>query len=1360
MVTIRTTNDLVLSLLDYFKASMPDATMNPGSVIRDLFVDAPSSIIALLYDELSKISNLQSLRIVSGNDLDRLAQNYGVTRKVAQQATGTALYTFASLPATVSINAGDILTATNGLTFTVVNGVSVNPSMANSYKSIAVQYQNNLNFLNITDPYAVEVSAQASVAGVNGNISNYSITSTSTVGVSNVTNVFPFTGGSNQEDDATFRNRVLAIFSGSNIGTALGYQNIALSDNQVEDAAVIGPGNPLMTRDGTVVQENSNGSYTILSEGTGGKVDVVILGERELQYTDTFIYQDKSNQNDPTNAANNFVLGQIAADAGLTITQRRINDIANGTLPAQPVDSILSVTGSKSGANFLPKSVNSLGVVSGNYELIKDTGPYGGSPWGSDTFAWISNQIVFNENLVKSQFNGQDATTFSNIIELPNATQNISITNENSQISTTDQSIIQLLHTPATNVTRVFNVNTGERYTVINQNLNGAGSINSTGQIQISGNTLPSPSNILQVDYTWLISYDPFSDYDGKILDNNPRPSDDSVDWGISNAIRTERILFSQNSTNTLFVGSSKHVISSVIEANIFSTTNGVVSISEVVNFVGRTAITLSALDSPINSIESVKLVNTNEELYFTAEDDGDILNTTIVVGESLKYNVTLILPTDSPAIVGNEVNIVYNQSDAFNVVGSSGSVVANQITIPSVNITPAPSQIYLDVTYIAAVQNILTAGITNFPLSRSGNTFNANSSIGSINAITSNTIRRETQTIQENASDQLYVSLSISSSSLTMIASQVVSVIDLRTYAEIWNSSNQGTLTTNTSGNYELIFSGYNAPAVGDNVLVLYFADDLINTQPFTFNNRVFSRSFQTLEFNYSTNEFYIPIQTLTAESGLSFSIIDTTTGLSDGYASDGYLSGLSSNRLSGTFTSNSFSFALVDNILGKNISITSSNNPNNIGTFSVLGYNSSNNTLTIGTVVANINPDQVSVIRIESNDDLWSSTIDSIDPINNILSLPSSINAIQGDKVVVLCFTNKNLHQSPTRVALTTTDQINNTGVVTLLGTTVTKVANVVFTAITNGLTQNVLPAILTFLNSTATSIPSNNYLIRVVQLQNVSVTTGNQVTSVLTNYDVEGTQINNNLFYTNEMLYNESLSGFEFTLPSTTNNLTNAPVIGDTLNITFYYATDNNSESLYFTKNGTLYTNNKFATIEQVYISSGFNASSSVRFTLAYFTQPATGSRYISYYNYLAPQENERIVIQSNYNALVSDVTFDIEAARPITADVLVKESKELLIDATVSVIISTTTSIATTTIIQNVQSAVTAAINSNVLGGTISFSDLVTAAQTVSGVANATLTAFNIDGANGMALTITAQQNQSFVANTIIVNQGTD
>src|SRR5579863_1226624 len=108
MVTIKSTNDIVLDLLDFYKTALPNASLNPGSVIRDIAVDSVASQLALLYDQLATISNLQSLRLVSGSDLDKLAQNFGATRKVATPSTGVALVTYATIPAVLAINAGNL----------------------------------------------------------------------------------------------------------------------------------------------------------------------------------------------------------------------------------------------------------------------------------------------------------------------------------------------------------------------------------------------------------------------------------------------------------------------------------------------------------------------------------------------------------------------------------------------------------------------------------------------------------------------------------------------------------------------------------------------------------------------------------------------------------------------------------------------------------------------------------------------------------------------------------------------------------------------------------------------------------------------------------------------------------------------------------------------------------------------------------------------------------------------------------------------------------------------------------------------------------------------------------------------------
>ena len=968
MVTILQQSDIAQALVNFFKVSQPNLDTSPGSVARDLMIDAPSSQLAILYNNLSQISNLQSLRIVSGSDLDRLAQNFGAVRKTPTPSSGTVLFTFSAIPATVSINTGATVTASTGATFAVINGISVLPAQLNTYRATAIKYQNNLNFLNITDQYAVEVSVQATNAGSAGDISAYTINSTTVAGVSHVTNVFPFTGGADTEDDASFRNRVLAIFSGSNVGTALGYKNTALATGSVDDAIVVGPGNPLMTRDGTVVITNPDGSMTIISEGTGGKVDIYILGNILTSYTDSYIYQDQSNTNDPTNSKNDVVLGQISGEQNLTIAQRRVQDIANQTLPEQPVQQILQVSGSISGSNFIPKTTDAYGRVSGNYELIKDTGNYQGSPWAQDKFAWVSDQItMYQENEIKSTLNGQDTTGFSDVLQIPLVQQNISITNENSMVSTSDHSMITLFHTPASNVTRVLNTSTGERYVVINQNVNGASNLNTGGVIQISGNTLPAVSDILQVDYTWVVSYDPFSDYDGKILHDNVRSSSDSIDWGLANAIRSERALFTPNSTNTLYYGMTKHPISYVVSSSVFSSTVGTVSQSTISNYIDRTTIDLIGMLAPITGITSIKLTNTKQEVYITAQDNGVIFSSPVVINNTLLYNVSIILPTDTSAIIGDSCTIEYNDQDVFNITNSTGNFNANQITIPFTNMPNSPAEIYLDVVYITSVQNVLSTGITSFPLSRAGNGFASNTSTGSINSIKSNVMKRENQVIQENASNQLYITMSISSNNFLMDGYDVVSVIDLTSGLEIWNYDYPGTLSVGTNGFYQLTFTGYNTPKLGDNVLVIYFADDISNTQPFTFYNQIVSKSISDLSYNFSTNNFTVPINAFVQESNITFHIIDTTTGLSIGSDTDGYLYGIIDGGLVASFSSDTFNFSSISDLTGKQIRLYYTANENNMGQYTIFGHNVATNSIIIGITVSNLTNNQVSIIRVK---------------------------------------------------------------------------------------------------------------------------------------------------------------------------------------------------------------------------------------------------------------------------------------------------------------------------------------------------------------------------------------------------------
>jgi len=716
MATIRTQNEIVLSLLEFFNNAQPSLDTKPGQVSRDVLVDGLAVQLSRLYEELQRNAALSSLRLALGSDLDRLASNYGAVRQRGTKSSGPVLLTFDEIVADIGINAGDIVTARNGATFVVLSNTVVNPVFLNSYRATATRNRADLDLAGITDEFAVQVQVEASATGVQGNVSKYSIASTEIAGVSHVVNVSPFGGGSAPEDDATFRSRVLAIFSGANTGTALGYRNAVLSDPAVLDAIVIQPGDTLMTRDGTQVSTDSNGDYIIISEGTGGKVDVYVYGTRLLEVFDSFVYNDLSNTDDPTNTANDFVLGQIDGDETKTVTQRRLDNLETGILPAQPANNIVSVTGSISGGNFAAKTVDSLGRVSGNYELVVDTGVYGGSPWGFDKLHWVSAYIAdYPEDITKGSFNGQDSLSFPDTLEITSITQNISVVNENSTVSRSDRSSIQLKHYPITNVTRVFNSTTGERYVIQSQNPDGTGSINTNGRIVISGSSLPAVSDTLQVDYTWIFDYDPWWDYDNHLTIRNPRSVNDSIDWGYSNAVRREQATLTASGSS--LVATVTHPISTVISVNVFEEENSTVTLSS-----GSLAVVVSQTVSNVVSI--VKTAN-GAEIWNTSDDDGSF------------SGYTIFLPTDTSAAYSNAVTVVYNAVDVYNVDGYEGSFNSNQINIvPS---TTAVAGELVEVNYLANISTLLPATtLSSLPAIRNGNGFDTTTSTGVGNQPTS----------------------------------------------------------------------------------------------------------------------------------------------------------------------------------------------------------------------------------------------------------------------------------------------------------------------------------------------------------------------------------------------------------------------------------------------------------------------------------------------------------------------------------------------------------------------------------------------------------------------------------------------
>ena len=700
MARVRTANDIVLGSIDFLRTAQPQLDLKPGQVARDLLIDGPAVQLGSLYEELQSVQSAQSLFLSLGSELDALASNFGASRKQGSPSIGTAILTFNAIEADIPINAGGVVTASNGASFTVINSFTVAVNNKNTYRATASKYTAALSFAAITDKYAVEAQVQATSTGSNGNISSYSLNSTTIPGVSNVTNAASFQGGASAESDSAFKRRILGIFSGSNTGTALGYKNTIIADPDVIDCLVVGPGDLLMVRDGTQVYTAPDGTKTIVSEGTGGKVDLYAYGFRLVEIIDSIIYFDHSNKDDPTDPSNDFVLGQIVADVNKTVSRKRIDDINKQQLPNQPVTNIISVTGSSSGSNFALKSVDASGVVSGNYELLRDTGAYAGSPWGFDRLHWVDDRIRdLPEDITKGKFNSQDSTNYSDVTLISAVNQNIQIVNENSTVSPADRSSIQLAHAPVTAVTRVFNQTTGERYIVTNQNPDG-GIQNTTGRITISGSTLPAVSDILQVDYVWIFNYDPNWDFDNKISSDNIRDVVDSIDWGYSNVVRREEVVVTGINTKTVTV---THPVNAVVSINIFTDGYGIVQLIS-----NRLAVAVSGI---VSNVVSVVESSNNAEVYNTGAKDGSF------------SGFTVYLPTDTTAQIGDLVNVRYNSIDQFISNSISGSFSDNVITLPSS--TSVVSGTLVEVNYLANTNQLVpSTALSTLPIYRNGNGF------------------------------------------------------------------------------------------------------------------------------------------------------------------------------------------------------------------------------------------------------------------------------------------------------------------------------------------------------------------------------------------------------------------------------------------------------------------------------------------------------------------------------------------------------------------------------------------------------------------------------------------------------------
>lgn len=674
MSTFRSFSEIVATMMQRLQLTQPNLDTKPGSVSRDLFVDVPADQLARLYSAINLVSEKQSLATTSGRDLDRLASNFGTARNTGSAASGIVIFCTNSIVADIPIPTGTSVAARSGAVYKTIGNFVMGSVDKSRLAANASRMRKSLNIAGISARYAIEIPVQASRNGASGNISSVQIVSTNLAEAVSVTNISSMTGGANNETDDSFRSRILSIFSGANIGTSAGYKNALMGVDGVIDALVVEPGNSLMLRDGTETLELDDGSSRILNSGTGGKVDAYILGRKIQETADSYIFMDLSGTGDISDSRNDYILGQSTQDLTRTSEERRILAFKNANIPAQPVDSVVSVVGSSSGV-FIEKFTDLSGSAKGNYVLEKDLNPEtGGSPFGFDRISFISNtKDVVAEGLVKKQNFGLDPLSFNDINEIHGVYLDISETKENSKVSVAGNQYIKLLHSPAVKVSKVINETTGEVYSVVSQELSEDG-LNEDGIIEISGRSLPSAADVLSVNYIWRHFFDPYIDYAGAdaVGQFSDTSGADAIDWSSAGGVFEEESIVSKSQDGLTYEVLLKNNVSRVLSVYKKDVVESQVS---VVNTVGATSvigIELSLNDKSIENIISIRRSSDSVELYNTKYMDGSFSSRIIT------------LPSDFPGGIGDEVIINYNKIEIYDIDETDGSFYNKSIALPS----------------------------------------------------------------------------------------------------------------------------------------------------------------------------------------------------------------------------------------------------------------------------------------------------------------------------------------------------------------------------------------------------------------------------------------------------------------------------------------------------------------------------------------------------------------------------------------------------------------------------------------------------------------------------------------------------
>jgi hypothetical protein len=281
----------------------PDLKVDPGSVLRDTFIDPMSSEVErlrFLMDFLYRASSFPSLLQI--DDPDNLGESLAVSRSPYKQALGRALFlstdtevqdiidrafekiagNFGETRSTGSRSFGEVTFYTSRVprTFPIPLGTEVRSGSAvfRTLTSASIPFESSARYYNPTlRRYQVRVPVRAVTVGPEGNVGKDEITSGAPSGLS-VTNEARTRGGKPEESNRALAERIQRKISSSDVSTVRGYERVLSETGNIQQFAVVQAGSEFMLRD------------LVGGVHLGGKTDVWVRGSQVVTTTDTFAF--------------------------------------------------------------------------------------------------------------------------------------------------------------------------------------------------------------------------------------------------------------------------------------------------------------------------------------------------------------------------------------------------------------------------------------------------------------------------------------------------------------------------------------------------------------------------------------------------------------------------------------------------------------------------------------------------------------------------------------------------------------------------------------------------------------------------------------------------------------------------------------------------------------------------------------------------------------------------------------------------------------------------------------------------------------------------------------------------------------